>query len=215
MRKFLSYVVAVLAFASPALAFATTATSNYVRTESGNTVTIDFDITGSTGQSYIGLWMVTSPANQDVMTSCNGTVYPAGGSDQLCVLPFSGDGHYTFVMNGTAGIDVVDEQPATATSASSNADFNANSTGDVPGQFLDAFTWPAAPTSCTSSINCFLPSGSTVLAAGTTDGTDTFTYFWPVVGLILGMILGVLVVNLIIRHASRAARRVVGKGRRG
>lgn len=60
-----------------------------------------------------------------------------------------------------------------------------------------------------------LPSASTILASSTQAGTDTFTYFWPVVGLVLGFILGVLVVNLVIRHATRAARRVVGKGRRG
>jgi len=74
---------------------------------------------------------------------------------------------------------------------------------------------PPPPPPCSSGLSCYLPSAAVALAAGTTDATSAFGFFWPVAGLILGMILGVLVVNLIIRHASRAARRVVGKGRRG
>jgi len=61
----------------------------------------------------------------------------------------------------------------------------------------------------------YLPSAATIFASTTQPSTDTFTYLWPVVGLILGFIIGVLVVNRVISLASKAAHKVVGKGRRG
>jgi len=61
----------------------------------------------------------------------------------------------------------------------------------------------------------FLPTAADILATTTTSSTSVFNYLYPVAGLVLGFIIGVLVVNRVISLGSKAAHKVVGKGRRG
>jgi len=67
----------------------------------------------------------------------------------------------------------------------------------------------------TTGMETYLPSASTIFASSTQASSDTFVYLWPIVGLILGFIIGVLVINRAISLVSKAAHKVVGKGRRG
>jgi len=60
-----------------------------------------------------------------------------------------------------------------------------------------------------------LPTAADMLATSTSSSSAVFTYLYPVAGIVLGFIIGVLVVNRVISLVSKAAHRVVGKGRRG
>lgn len=60
-----------------------------------------------------------------------------------------------------------------------------------------------------------LPSATETVTALTAYSNDVFTWLFPVAGIVLGFIVGVLVINKVISTVGKAARRVVGKGRRG